>query len=210
MVEIVGRVKEVKDGFTWNNRPYIFINFGNWKGEIVKISIWSEGLSIISDKPDDSWVGNWISVSGLLEPPYTGKGYTHLSVNITQNNQMHIITEKNAEYRLKAVGFDFKGPSESPGFNIDIVKVMKGEKENSGNTLVNPVPIISKNEDVLNGMRNKSASLSQNTQPPRQTSASQNTTRQSPTQKHNSNNYGWIIIAIIFFLVIITMSLLGQ
>lgn len=38
---------------------------------------------------------------GLLEPPYVGKGnYSHLSVTVTQTNQIHQISEREAAFRL--------------------------------------------------------------------------------------------------------------
>mgnify|MGYP007025911910 FL=1 len=83
-VEVVGCITEIKLNKASNGKPYIFINFGPWHGKIFKISIWSEGLASISKKPDASWIGKWISVVGLMEPPYTSKQfkYTHLSLSL--------------------------------------------------------------------------------------------------------------------------------
>jgi hypothetical protein len=76
---------EVKQGKTRYGKPYVFINFGPWKGEIVKISIWSEGLAALAHHPDQSWVGRWTSIVGLMEPPYRSQRYkySHLSISIT-------------------------------------------------------------------------------------------------------------------------------
>ena len=68
-VEVIGRIVEVKEDSARNGKPYVFINFGDWRGQIFKIAIWSEGLAAISKKPDASWVGKWVSVVGLIEPP---------------------------------------------------------------------------------------------------------------------------------------------
>ena len=101
-VEAIGRIVEVKLDKTRNGKPYIFINFGPWQGQIFKISIWSEGLAIITKKPDASWVGKWISVVGLMEPPYVSRKlkYSHLSINVTANGQMAVITEAEAKFRM--------------------------------------------------------------------------------------------------------------
>lgn len=101
-VELIGRIVEVKQNKTRYGKPYIFINFGPWRGEIVKISIWSEGLEALSKKPDQSWVGKWISAIGLMEPPYRNNRfkYSHLSISITQANQIHIISEEESKFRL--------------------------------------------------------------------------------------------------------------
>lgn len=101
-VEVIGRIAEVKVDKARNGKPYVFINFGPWQGEIFKISIWSEGLAAISKKPDASWTGKWISVVGLMEPPYVSRRYkySHLSINVTANGQISVISEAEAKFRL--------------------------------------------------------------------------------------------------------------
>ena len=100
-IELIGRITEVRRATTRYGQPYVFLNFGDWRDDIVKINIWSDGLAALTTTPDDSWIGKWISVTGLLEPIYRGaQGYRHLSVTVTQSNQMHVITAKEATYRL--------------------------------------------------------------------------------------------------------------
>lgn len=101
-VEIVGKITSVKHGRAINHKPYIFVNFGDWRGKIVKIAIWSDSLSLLDELPDDTWVGDWVSVIGLIDPPYTSDKfyYTHLTINITQTNQIHHISKLEAERRL--------------------------------------------------------------------------------------------------------------
>ena len=50
-VELIGQIVEIKQGRTRYGKPYVFINFGSWKGDIVKVSIWSEGLAALSKEP---------------------------------------------------------------------------------------------------------------------------------------------------------------
>ncbi len=101
-VELIGQIFEVKQANSRQGAPYVFINFGSWRGRIVKITIWSEGLAALTAKPDSSWVGKWISVVGLIEPPFVNKqyNYSHLSISITKGSQMHIVTEQQAKFRL--------------------------------------------------------------------------------------------------------------
>lgn len=113
-IELIGQIKSVKEGTTINGQPYVFLNFGNWRHESVKLSIWHETLTQMVEKPNQSWRGMWVSVVGLLEPPYSNKrfGYTHLSINITYSSQILLITEDEALRRLrgksvqKVVDFD--------------------------------------------------------------------------------------------------------
>ena len=101
-VELIGQIFDVSRNTDIKGGAYIFVNFGDWKGESVKISIWSSSLNAITNHPDQSWVGKWISVVGLMEPPYHSNryGYTHLAISITQDDQIHIISEKEAKFRL--------------------------------------------------------------------------------------------------------------
>jgi hypothetical protein len=101
-VEVIGRIEEVKVATARNGKPYIFINFGNWRENIFKIAIWSEGLAVISKAPDSSWTGKWISVVGLMEPPYSNRRYrySHVSINVTANGQIALISEPEAKRRL--------------------------------------------------------------------------------------------------------------
>lgn len=105
-VEVIGQVVEVKHGEARNGKPYIFLNFGNWRGRIFKISIWSEGLAALRTKPDPSWSGRWISVTGLMDPPYVNRSinYSHLSITVTTAGQMTVISEGEARRRLEGSG----------------------------------------------------------------------------------------------------------
>lgn len=101
-VEVIGKIIDVKINKTRNGKPYIFVNFGDWRGNIFKISIWSEGISALPSKPDASWIGKWISVVGLMEPPYvSGKyKYSHISITVTTIGQMTALSETDARWRL--------------------------------------------------------------------------------------------------------------
>ena len=122
-VELVGRIVEVKQGKTRYGKPYVFINFGPWKGAIAKVSIWSEGLAALTQCPDERWVGKWVSVVGLMEPPYSNKRYkySHLSISITQANQLHVIAESDAKFRLAGIASHPSG-STSRGSNRELLE----------------------------------------------------------------------------------------
>lgn len=95
-VELVGQVISVKQGIgkrgRGKGRPYVFVNFGVWNQNSVKITIWSEGLGNMSTRPTEAWVGRWISASGLIEPPYEGKHYgrpyRNVGITVSSDSQM--------------------------------------------------------------------------------------------------------------------------
>lgn len=113
-VELIGRITDVSNNKTKYGKPYVFINFGDWHQNIVKINIWSEGLSALSDRPDEKWIGRWVSVVGMIEPPYTSKRYhyTHISITVTQSTQIKVLTQEEAYYRLgKKPATPVRGPN---------------------------------------------------------------------------------------------------
>jgi hypothetical protein len=104
-VELVGRIQEVRPGRTKYGKPYVFLNFGDWRSAQIKINIWSEGLAKLPQAPGKSWTGRWISVTGLVDQPYKNKkhGYTHLSITVTDPNQLRTIEETEACRRLASI-----------------------------------------------------------------------------------------------------------
>ena len=128
-VELIGQIVEVKEGFGKRGRglgqPYVFINFGPWRGSIVKVTIWSQGLSKFQEKPSRTWVGRWISVTGLIDPPFENPRlrYTHLSITVQEVGQIVQLSEPEARFRLASLG---KSKSSS---NRDVVKdIVSGSK----------------------------------------------------------------------------------
>jgi hypothetical protein len=105
-VELIGRIVEVKPGSrkrgTGPAKHYVFINFGSGRGNTVKISIWSEGLAKLKERPSEAWVGRWVSVTGLMEVRYEGKryGHKHLSITVQEDGQIQQIDEAEAGLRL--------------------------------------------------------------------------------------------------------------
>lgn len=105
-VAVIGQIMEVKQDTTHRGKPYIFINFGPWQGSIFKVSIWPDGLAHVKAKPDVTWVGKWVSVVGLMEPPYVSKQYrySHVAITVGTAGQMSIITQQEAKWRLAGAG----------------------------------------------------------------------------------------------------------
>lgn len=104
-VEVVGKIIDVFRGTTKTNRPYVFINFGNWQGEMFKIAIWYETLEKLQEKPSKSWVGKWLSIKGLIDDPfvkyYNGRpSYSHISITLTGSRDMTLLSEQDALWRL--------------------------------------------------------------------------------------------------------------
>lgn len=106
MVELIGKIVEVKDGTTKRGGTYVFINFGPWQGQIVKLSIWPTVLSSLKNRPTAAMVGTWVSVVGLVEPPYVSRRYhyTHISIDISGPNQIKTLTAAEAAFRLGGGG----------------------------------------------------------------------------------------------------------
>lgn len=100
-VELIGRIYEVSKNVNKYKRPYVFVNFGAWRGNIVKLAIWSPALQKFQPPPDKSWEGRYVSVTGLLDAPFTSKyGYTHISITMSEPSEIQFIDAEEAAYRL--------------------------------------------------------------------------------------------------------------
>lgn len=127
-VELIGQITDVKIDLTrGGHREYVFINFGNWRGRIVKVNIWEPGLAKLRQRPDPTWVGRWISVTGLMDPPYTSSKYhyTHLSVTVEEGQQLHLIEESEARYRLGKGSSGARAPTTKPHRNRDVLDTIQ-------------------------------------------------------------------------------------
>jgi hypothetical protein len=108
-VELIGRIVEIRPGSRKRGKGrterYVFINFGSWRGNIIKISIWSDGLAKLKEQPSKAWVGRWVSVTGLMDVPYESKryGYKHLSITVQEDGQVQQLDEAEAGFRLASI-----------------------------------------------------------------------------------------------------------
>jgi hypothetical protein len=119
-VELIGRIVEIKPGSRKRGKGpaqrYVFINFGSSRGNLIRISIWSEGLGKLKERPSAAWVGRWMSVSGLLDVPYESKryGYKHLSITVQEDGQIQQLDEAEAGFRLASIARASPPPQAPP------------------------------------------------------------------------------------------------
>ncbi|OQC56817.1 MAG: hypothetical protein BWX54_01323 [Verrucomicrobia bacterium ADurb.Bin018] len=96
-IEVRGEITEVHYGRSRNTqREYVLISFTNyWQGPQFRIAIWNLVLPQMQRRPDDSWVGRYVSVSGLVDPEYQytnrGRSYPRLGITIQEENQLRFI-----------------------------------------------------------------------------------------------------------------------
>lgn len=187
-VEVIGRIVEVKLDKSRGGKPYIFVNFGHWKGSIFKVSIWSDGLAHLKAKPDESWVGKWVSVVGLMEPPFVNHrfGYSHLSITVGPAGTMTAITEQEAQWRMAGAGkaagaFSAAASSSSNQQTLDKIRgVSSAAPAPSTSRSPAPAPAASSNQQVLQKIRAASGSPASSPL----TTSSGRYTYQPPPQQH--------------------------
>jgi hypothetical protein len=177
-IELVGQIVSVKQGIgkrgRGRGRSYVFLNFGVWNKESVKITIWSEGLGNMSTRPTEAWVGKWISATGLVEPPYEGKHfgktYRNVGITATADNQIIHISELEATFRLGPRGeqrwLRMANDSGKPT-NAEILGGLRGGEARAGSpiggstTRTMPMPQApqtpkTRNEQILKGLQTAS------------------------------------------------------
>ena len=168
-VELVGQVVSVKQGIGKRGRgkglPYVFVNFGAWNKNSVKITIWSEGLGNMSTRPTEAWVGRWISTTGLIEPPYEGKHYGQpyrsVGITVSSDSQMMQLAEQEAGFRLGRSSRSGIVPGAAVGkpSNNEILKGIRGGATSRPTTVTtvtrptSPTSVKTKNEQILETLR---------------------------------------------------------
>jgi hypothetical protein len=201
-VELVGQIANIKVGKTRFGKPYIFINFGDWRENNLKINIWSDALDKIKTHPTRSWSGKWISVVGLMDPPYAGQAghhggkrtYTNLSITITEDNHLYVLDEREANYRLK--------PSESSKRNDDVIQSMDGESTDISPAV--PQGGFTRNREILGQIQGASSKFPK-VPPPVSPSASgsYSTPQQSYSRSSKSGNTGCLLLIIVLILILV-------
>lgn len=216
-IELIGKIVEVKADVgrrgKGKDKPFVFINFGPWRGSIVKISIWSEGLDKLKEKPSASWVGRWVSVKGLLDPPYRSRryGYIHLSVTVQEDGQIQRLEESQAKFRLLGVGRPTTAQAAPSTTRIDAPpsdssKTAKTVSTNKTKSTSASKPI--SNSDILKQFAKSTPSLTNTKAPPAPRPQSwigmrQSTHQQTPqTFLGKIPMWGWAVAALVLFAIV--------
>lgn len=129
-VEVIGHITNVKESLDKNGNPFIFINFSDWRGHVFKLSIWSDGIAALAERPTRAWVGRWISVVGLMEPRFSSDGgrSSNVSISIATQGQITNLSEGEAHWRLGKVQEASRvGQAQNANQNVDALNRILGK-----------------------------------------------------------------------------------
>src|SRR5271166_1362769 len=114
--------------------------------------------------PTTAWVGQWASVIGMIDPPYTSKkyGYEHVGITISNTHQINIIPEDLARLRLASahLSMEVGGPSS----NREKISALTDRRIAQSNPPIKAVPnaplqlnpaIGRSNKDLIAGLKQK-------------------------------------------------------
>lgn len=214
-VELVGRVTKIHAAKTKYGRPYCFVFFNESK-QGVRVNIWSDGLKKLTVAPTESWVGTWLSVQGLVDPPYTSGRYgTSLSITITSNSQLRKITAAEATRRLASARGSTAVPYRQVGNQAILHSITKGKAPESPRATSSiasaPASSGSRNQAILASITPKSvpARTSANRPAQRTSTSAGSTARQtsnsSPPPSQNQGKQAglpWWLFVIGFIILV--------
>lgn len=216
-IELIGQVHSVKTGYGRNRKPYVFINFSNWQGLAVKIAIWSDAFAAAGDLPTSAWVGRWLSMTALVDPPFAnttkkGVSYTHIALTLTQRGQMQVLTADEAAFRLKRGPAPNRASGGKTSANATVLDAMAGRNAHPPihtprQSAPPPAAPPSSNQAVLDRMRANrpipTASQSSARQRPAPAPApASGGHRPSPPPKSGSNTWLWGVGLFFAFCVL--------
>ncbi len=106
-VEMVGRVVHAVRCPTEQDRPACLnLEFDVRPRDMACVTIWSEALSDARMTAAQDWVGQWISVTGLVEPVARigsdAQHRKHVSISVSEACQLRRLPEAEARHRLVA------------------------------------------------------------------------------------------------------------
>ena len=135
-VELVGRVVAVSTaGATSTSPACLRIEFSEGSYDMVCLALWPGSLSRFEAIPDHTWVGQWLSAVGLVEPVASGRGGVpdrkDVSITIGEPSQLQRLPEFEAIHRLRSQGA-------SPAHSIDP----------AGSVRTDPVDTVARVEEV--------------------------------------------------------------
>lgn len=219
-VELIGKIVSVRLGVgkrgRGKGRPYAFVNFGNWMGESVKLTIWSEGLENLQEKPSDKWISRWVSVTGLIEPPFEGahygKPYFSVGITVSDGTQIVRLSEMEARYRLdrspNRSGVEARAKIGSTSSNRALLDQIKGGAAPIGRARATPTPPRSfrqttamppvgsttrtSNQGILDQLKNANGPKITSTQARSSQPSSLN--RPTPSARQANFPWGWSIV----------------
>lgn len=149
-VELVGKVVSVRNAKTRDSRrPYAFINFGEWKpGRSVRLTVWSQVLQKMKDKPDDYWENRWLSIQGFLQRRQEPDGRVYVQLVVSASTQIHTIDEQEAQYRLDSERPDAR--RDSPTLSITSTDNLKLFAEMGAKQPATQVPKVQQSSSAPN------------------------------------------------------------
>lgn len=212
-VEVVGQVVSIKRSHTKYGKPYAFVNFGDWRRNGFKLTVWSEGLETFRKPPTESWVGKWVSATGLVDEPYTSDrfGTTQLSITIQDASQVRFLDEEEA---LRRLGRDMEKPADKRTQATSSIRGSNTSRSNTEIVLTSHPSLNSRpsNDEILKRLGSSASPASSNAARSSNTSglsslgvnSPASAPRQSPPPKDHS---GWLVylfigigIALYFFI----------
>lgn len=113
-IELVGRVVGVRTGIAAaergrvQGRPCVVVDFAPPAGDGAEVTLCADGAELPRDAPDDGWVGRWVSVVGLIDPPRVEQHFwsrrTRVGVTTASPHEIELLPEQEAQFRLRRGG----------------------------------------------------------------------------------------------------------
>jgi hypothetical protein len=105
-VELIGKVVRIAMSPTLQPEvACLRVEFAERWHDMVCLKIWPDALARLEQVPDQTWVGQWLSTVGLVEPVHSaGSGayrQKDVAISVTDQAQLHRLSEAEARYRLR-------------------------------------------------------------------------------------------------------------
>jgi hypothetical protein len=119
-VEMIGRIRRVvRNAAAGDGRSAVRVEFGEVPEDMTRLAILLDDAATTTDALGGAEAGQWLSAIGLIDPILTesndGHPFKCVSIVITEQSQLRLLTEAEALHRLAAVSVQLAAAQDAAG-----------------------------------------------------------------------------------------------
>ena len=107
-ITVVGQITNIYQGVAINQKPYVFINFGDFREGCFTVVLWSEALALLKEagKAPNDYSNQWVSVTGTITT-YGGRSNTRPQIVLDSPADIQVMTKEEALGKLGYSDFSY-------------------------------------------------------------------------------------------------------
>lgn len=157
VVEFIGQVVSVQFSETRLGDPLVHLVFASSKSYISRISVWPHILGSLSRLPDQSWVNQWVAVTGKLESHFSRATYMTSFLLVPKAGMINVLSKAEVDWR-SGLGLSMKGEkgAQNEGILSMIRSMQAREVRREPNLNSADAKKVTRNQSILDQIKGRS------------------------------------------------------